>query len=137
MHPDEFFRYDGFGFVAGGFERGKMRVVRYNNIRLRCNRAVAEFIVIRVLHDDSEPELRLDLPDVAVSPIEQFQQRDNFTPAFCAGKFCRDLPVFKQDFIGHCQREPAIQQRAENLMVGLLPPEDLEKNVGVEADRQA
>jgi len=35
------------------------------------------------------------------------------------------------------QREPAIQQRAEDLMIGLLPPEDLEKDVGVEADRHA
>jgi hypothetical protein len=35
------------------------------------------------------------------------------------------------------QREPAIQQRAEDLMIGLLPPEDLEKDVGVEAERHA
>ena len=77
MHPDEFFRRDGFGFVTGGFERGKVRVARHDKIRFRRDGAVAEFVVIRILGDDGEPELRFNLSDVAVKPVKQFQQCDD------------------------------------------------------------
>ena len=59
VRPDEVFRRDGLGFVTGGFERGKMRVVRHDKSRLRCNGAVAEFIVIRVRGDDAKTILIL------------------------------------------------------------------------------
>jgi hypothetical protein len=114
-----------------------MRVVRHDKIRLRCDGAVAEYIVIRVRGDDAKTVLRFDLTDVGVKLIEQFQQRDYLPPAFRAGKFCRDLLIFEQNVVGNRQRELAIQQRAEDLMIRLLPPEDLEKDVGVEADRHA
>ncbi len=73
MHPDEFFRSDGLGFVTRGFERGKVRVARHDKIRLRRDGAVAKFVVIRVLGNNGEPELRFDLPDVTMKPVKQFQ----------------------------------------------------------------
>jgi len=137
MRPDEFFRRNRLGFVAGGFERGEMRVARHDKIRCRRDGAVVKFVVVRVLRDDREPEPRFNLPDVAVQPVEQFQQGDNLPLAFRAGQFCRDFLVFEQNFVGHRQCQPAIQQGAEDRVTGLFPPEDLEKDVGVEADRHA
>ena len=114
-----------------------MRVIRHDKIRFRRDGTIAEFVVVRVLGDDAETEVRFDLSDVSMQPVEQFQQGNDLAPALRARKFCRDLLVFEQDFVGDRQRHPAIQQRAEDLMIGLLPPEDLEKDVGAEADRHA
>ena len=75
-----------------------MCIIRDHKIRFRRNRAVAEFIVVRVGGDDGETKLRLDLPDVAVQSFEQFQQCLDVTPALRAGKFYRDFLVFEQDF---------------------------------------
>lgn len=137
MNPDEFIRRESLGLVCGGSERGKMRIVCHNKMSLRRNGAVAKFVVIGVLCDDRISELRFDLPDVAVKAVKQFQQRDDFPPAFRAGKFRRDFLVLEQDFVGHRQRQPAVQQRAKDWIIRLPPAEDLKKDVGVEADRHA
>ena len=85
MNPDEFIGRTRLGFVTSGFQYGKVCVIRHHKIRFRRNRTVAEFIVVRIGRDDGEAKLRLDLSDIAVKLVEQFQQRLDPVPTLRAG----------------------------------------------------
>lgn len=114
-----------------------MVVFRDHKIRFSGDGAVAEFIIVRVIGDYSETELRLDLANVTMKLSESFQQCHNIPPAFCAGKFDCNFFVFEKDFRGNSECQTAIEQSAENRLERLIPAKNLQKDVGVEADRHA
>jgi hypothetical protein len=137
VSADELAWGDGLDSVTSGLQSVEMSIVRHDEIRLRRNCAIAELVVIWVGGDDGKTELRLNPPDVAVKLVEQVQLRFDLAPPVGAGKPHRDFRVFEQDVVGNRQRKPAIEQCAEDLMMRLPSPEDLEKDVGIEADRHA
>ena len=65
---------------------------------LSRNRAIAEFVVIRIGHDHAEAAMWFNLADVAGKLSQQFQKRRHISPAFGAGELNCDLLVLQQDF---------------------------------------
>ncbi len=112
-----------------------MIVFRDNDIGRRRNGTVAELVVVWIGHHRTKAVMRLDLADVVVEPAQQLQQRHHLSPAFSTGKLHGHLLVFEQDFRGESERQPAIQQSAQNGIKRLPPAKNLEEDTGVEAHR--
>jgi len=66
VQTDEFVGGKGLGFVAGRLQCGKMAILSDDEISLRRNRAVAEFVVVRVGRDHAKVVMGFDPADVAV-----------------------------------------------------------------------
>ena len=137
MEANELVRREGLRPEASRFQRGKVIVFRDHEIGRRRNGTVAELVVVWIGHHHTEAVPRLDLADVVVEPGQQLQQRHHLPPAFSTGELDGHLFVFEQDFRGESERQPAIQQSAQNGIKRLPPAKDLEEDAGVEADRHA
>src|ERR1035438_3196680 len=71
---DECIRLDGLWLVTGRCQHVEMAVFRDDKTCLGTNRAIAEFIVVRVGRNHVETELRINAPDILVKLGKQIQQ---------------------------------------------------------------
>ena len=137
MLADKLVRSDGKRFVSSSLQAAEMRILGDYKICLAGDRAIAEFVVIRIDGDDRETELWLDSANIIVKLGEQFKQGGDIAPTVRAGKPRRNLFVFEENLGGNREDEATVQQGAEDGIERLLASEYLDQDAGIHANRHA
>ena len=76
MQPDEFFRRDRLGTIAGADQGVEMMVGGDDEVRAGGDGAICESVVVGIAGDRMKPVARTDVADAAVQRIYQRNSRE-------------------------------------------------------------
>ena len=74
MFGNEFRRGDGLGMVSGGGEWGEVAILGDDVVRACGDRAIGEFVVVRIRRDELKAKGGADVLDVAAGLLEEVDE---------------------------------------------------------------
>ena len=132
---NELCRGDGLGMVSGGGEWGEVAVLGDEVVRACGDRAIGEFVVVRIRRDELKAKSGADMLDIAAGLLEDVDEAQQLRGGSDAHFPCGDFFVFQKNLGRNGPDQPAIDERLADGQPRTISPEHSQNDVGVDADR--
>ncbi len=111
MLENELRRGDGLGMITGGGEWGEVAILGDDVFRACGDRAIGEFVVVRIRRDELKAKSGADMLDIAAGLLEEVDETQQLRGGSDAHFPCGDFFVFQKNLGRDGPDQPAIDER--------------------------